>query len=439
MKEHALQRLGNRAAAALILALALLAPAAAPGQPANYARPFEPPTRPALIPLPPGTVEPQGWLRDWCLAARNGYTGHMDEYDDEFKRAWAANHKMTGEGLFWYKGGWPYEGGGYWFDGLGRLGYALHDEALIQQAQRRLYAVADHMNTNGLLFLWWLDRNNPGDRKAVTAALDGWPLWACGLLGRSMTGFYAGSRDKHILEALEKAYGADPDCLRWITGNMSNPWPAFDTYSWTGNKGIADALDAMFKKEGGALLPSLSRYRKAPDLKPGTTVNNEHVVGFIEATTPWAVGYLWTGDKSYLEAAVGWHDLRGPHRDAASWRAGFGRMVRTHRSLPGQRDLRRGGVCLEPGLPALRHRGGADGRPAGAGLLQCGAGHGRARFQNACLFPEPEPVDNRVSGFSARAESRRRIVPAQAQPAVLHGRAQPGGAVLRDAHVDGHL
>jgi hypothetical protein len=275
----------------------------------NYARPFEPPTRRAFLPLPPGAVEPAGWLRDWCLAARDGFTGHMDEYDDEFKRAWAPNHKMTGEGLFWYKGAWPYEGGGYWFDGLARLGYALHDEALIQQAKRRLDAVADHMNTNGLLFLWWLDRNNPGDRKAVTAALEGWPLWACGLLGRAMTGFYAGSGDPHILEALEKAYAGDPDCLRWITGNMSNPWPAFDTYSWTGNPAIANALDAMFKKEGAALLPSLNRYRKAPDLKPGTTVDNAHVVEFIESTTPWAVGYLWTGDARYLQATIGWHDL----------------------------------------------------------------------------------------------------------------------------------
>ena len=123
---------------------------------------LEPPPTLRLPPLPPGAVEPAGWLRDWCLAARDGFTGHMDEYDDEFKRAWAPDHQMTGEGLLWYKGAWPYEGGGYWFDGLARLGFALHDEALIQQAKRRLYAVADHMNTNGLLFLWWLDRNNPG-------------------------------------------------------------------------------------------------------------------------------------------------------------------------------------------------------------------------------------------------------------------------------------
>ncbi len=275
----------------------------------NYARPFEPPTRPAFIALPPGAVEPEGWLRDWCLAAKDGYTGHMDEVDDEFKRAWASDHKMTGERLFWDKGAWPYEGGGYWFDGLARLGYALHDDALIQQAKRRFDAVADHMNANGLLFLWWLDKNNAGDRKAVIDALDAWPLWACGLLGRAMAGYYAASGDKQILKALETAYSGDPDCLRWIPGNVANLWPAYDTYRWTGNKGISKALDEMFKEEGAGLLPNVNRYRKAPDLKPGTTVTNAHVVEFVENTTPWALGYLWTGNIKYLQAAVGWHEL----------------------------------------------------------------------------------------------------------------------------------
>jgi hypothetical protein len=124
-----------------------------------------------------------------------------------------------------------------------------------------------------------------------------------------MTGYYAASQDKHILQALEKAYGTDPDCLRSITGNVSNPWPAFDAYTWTGNRGIAAALDAMFKEGNTALVPSVRRYCKAPCLKPGTKVDNAHVVEFIEGTTPWAVGYLWTGKAEYLEAAVGWHDL----------------------------------------------------------------------------------------------------------------------------------
>lgn len=32
----------------------------------NYGRLCEPLTRPAFIPLPPGEIEPRGWLRDWC-------------------------------------------------------------------------------------------------------------------------------------------------------------------------------------------------------------------------------------------------------------------------------------------------------------------------------------------------------------------------------------
>jgi hypothetical protein len=40
-------------------------------EPDNYARSFEPPTRPAFIPLPPGDVEPQGWLRDRAERAFN--------------------------------------------------------------------------------------------------------------------------------------------------------------------------------------------------------------------------------------------------------------------------------------------------------------------------------------------------------------------------------
>jgi len=276
---------------------------------ANYARPYEPPTRPAFLTLPPGAVEPAGWLRDWCLAARDGYTGHMDDYADDFKNAWAADYKMTGERLIWYKGGGPYEGGGYWFDGLGRLALALHDDDLMQLAKRRLAVVADHTNAEGLLFLWWLNKNNPDDRKAVAASLEGWPLWACGLLGRAMTGYYAGTGDPAILKSLETVYSSDPDCLRSITGNLSNLWPAFDTYCWTGNQAVGVALDAMFDAKRSSLKPALNRYRTAPDLKPGTTFENQHVVEFLECTTPWAVGYLWTGDASYLQAALGWHEV----------------------------------------------------------------------------------------------------------------------------------
>jgi hypothetical protein len=275
----------------------------------NYGRPFEPSTHPALIPLPPGAVEPGGWLRDWCLKARNGYTGHMDEVHRAFKKAWAVDHKMTGNRLNWSLGAWPYEGGGYWFDGLVRLGYVLHDDALLQQAKKRFDVVVSHMNPNGILFLWWLNKNNPADVKAITCD-GGWPIWASGLLGRALAAYYAGSGDKQVLQTLEAGYSEDRNWVR-LGGGMSSVWPAFQTYTWTGNKEIGERLTTLFSKDGsGKNAPqgSWNRYRHMPNTEPGAEAN-EHGVVFLEGTTPWALGYLWTGNRQFLDATIAWHDL----------------------------------------------------------------------------------------------------------------------------------
>ena len=227
----------------------------------NYARPFEPPTHPALITLPPGAVEPAGWLRDWCLAARDGYTGHMDDYAEDFKHAWAADYKMTGDRLLWYNGAWAYEGGGYWFDGLGRLAYALHDDALVQLAKRRFYAVADH-TTPQRPALPLVARQEQARRPQSRR---GRPRWLAALGVRTLgdapwSVTTRAPTTPQILKALETVYSSDPDCLRGITGNISNVWPAFDTYAWTGNKAVADALNAMFDKDRSRLKPTLNRY-----------------------------------------------------------------------------------------------------------------------------------------------------------------------------------
>ena len=92
---------------------------------------------------------------------------------------------------------------------------------------------------------------------------------------------------------------------------MSNVWPAFETYTWTGNRQIAAALTTLFSPDGGDKRPradSWSRYRRLPDVRPGAE-SNDHGVHFLESTTPWALGYLWTGDRTFLDAALAWHDL----------------------------------------------------------------------------------------------------------------------------------
>jgi hypothetical protein len=291
-----------------MLAAAVVQAAEPKAATANYGRPFETPTRPALIMLPPGAVEPAGWLRDWCLAARDGYTGHMDDVHVEFKRAWAADHQMTGDRLNWPNGAWPYEGGGYWFDGLVRLGYVLHDDALVAQAKNRFNVVIHHIHPNSILFLWWLNKNRPEDTKAVTCD-SGWPIWASGLLGRGMSAYYAASGDPRALRTLETAYSGSRDWVR-LGGGMSNVWPSLQAYTWTGNKEIAKSLDMVFSKEAGKEPPlgTVNRYSRMPNPKPGAETN-DHVVVFLEGTTPWSLGYLWTGKREFLDATLAWHDL----------------------------------------------------------------------------------------------------------------------------------
>ncbi|WP_165228680.1 beta-L-arabinofuranosidase domain-containing protein [Aquisphaera insulae] len=274
-----------------------------------YARPVETARSPALLPLPPGAIEPAGWLRDWCLSARDGCTGHMDDVAPEFRHAWAADFQQRGTGLNWPNGAWPYEGGGYWFDGLTRLGLALHDESLLAQARTRFRPVLDRMNDRGFLFLWWLDRKSDSDRAALKAGGDGWSIWASGLMGRALSGYYAGTKDPHALEAMVKAYGPDPEGLRWINSNLSNVAPAFDAYTWSGDPGIRRALDNLFHTPPSGFSPNIARFHAPPDMTPGSVLDNCHVVEFLEGTTPWALGTLWTGDESYLKATLAWHDL----------------------------------------------------------------------------------------------------------------------------------
>ena len=75
----------------------------------------------------------------------------------------------------------------------------------------------------------------------------------------------------------------------------------------------------------------------------------------------------------------------------------------------------------------------------GAGLFQRGTGVRVARFQVACLFPEPQPVCQRLARFPPRSPGFGRQLPAQTFAPLLHCGAQPDRALVRHAHVDGHL
>jgi hypothetical protein len=146
----------------IVLSLVVVRPSPAAEVPsANYGRAGELAIAPALIPLPPGAVEPAGWLRDWALAARNGLTGHLDDYCPTFRDGWKGFRVEAPDFSLADGTGAPLEQSSYWLDGLVRLGYALHDDALIQKAKARLDLVVNGVNRGGTSFSWsmtWLYR-----------------------------------------------------------------------------------------------------------------------------------------------------------------------------------------------------------------------------------------------------------------------------------------
>ena len=124
--------------------------------------------------------------------------------------------------------------------------------ACCDRRKARFDVVVNHINENGIMFMWWLDKNNPADVEAAGkqagGEAQGWPIWANGLLGRALTGYYAGSQDKRALRTLETAYSGS---RIWAKQGFAptNFWPAFETYTWTGKQGNREDHHGFLRRQ----------------------------------------------------------------------------------------------------------------------------------------------------------------------------------------------
>ena len=77
---------------------------------------------PAMERLPPGSVRPEGWLREQMELQRKGLTGHAEKlYVDIGESDWLTGGKRGGQ--------FAWERGPYYAKGLVALAFALDDEA----------------------------------------------------------------------------------------------------------------------------------------------------------------------------------------------------------------------------------------------------------------------------------------------------------------------
>lgn len=161
------------------------------------------PVTPAFLPLPPGAVLPQSWLRDWALSMRNGMTGHLDEYNPVFELGWLGKDigaRERGEG-------WPLEQVGYWIDGAVRLGHVLHDNTLLDKVVPRLERIADAKSGNDS-YLWWREKFSWDGSDGP--AVKGFNLWSCGVIGRALIAQYQATKDRKWLSCIERFFETMP-------------------------------------------------------------------------------------------------------------------------------------------------------------------------------------------------------------------------------------
>lgn len=257
-----------------------------------------PKVKPLFIPLPPGAVQPAGWLGDWARDSAAGITGHLDERADVFKHGYKGIH-FEAQGVKAGGTGWPLEQCAYWLDGLVRLAYILDDPALIAKARARLDLVVDGVNGGGESLVYWQPR---------TILSDSFNSWAHSHMGRALVAYYQATGERRILDALVKAYRDFPlpefSAKFSPVNGMVNLDPMLDTYLMSGDSAVlANALAAV-RRPG---------FQQVVEQWNGGRLVHGHTVIFYENVRVPALAYPWTGERSQLDATVAalrWADER---------------------------------------------------------------------------------------------------------------------------------
>lgn len=290
---------------------------------ANYAGVAEPQVKPAFLPLPPGAVEPQGWLRDWANAARDGITGHLDEKHPTFRDGWKGipvdAPNVPGAAPPADGTGWPLEQCAYWLDGLLRLGYILHDDALIKKATDRLTLVVDGVNKGGTSLIYWKEGKPEGVFNS----------WAHSHMGRALVAWYMATGDKRILDALVKAYADYPTPMGHlefqgdITG-LCNLDALLETYRFSGDPRLLETAKAAM---------SAVEVQKTLGEWCSGQFNTGHAVCAYEQIRLPILLYPWTGEQKHRQASYNaFENFRNEHMlpygvtSGEEWLSGVGAL-----------------------------------------------------------------------------------------------------------------
>jgi DUF1680 family protein len=143
---------------------------------------------PAFQPLPLGSIQPTGWLRNQVRIQAKGLSGHLDEiWPDVKNSAW-----IGGNGDGW-------ERGPYWLDGVVPLAFLLDDPGLKAKVQHWVDFILTHPQPDG-----WL---GPVRGKNVGQLKPTYDVWPVAIVLKALTQYQEATQDARVIPAVTQ-------CLR---------------------------------------------------------------------------------------------------------------------------------------------------------------------------------------------------------------------------------
>jgi hypothetical protein len=238
----------------------------------------------AMVPLPVGSITPQGWVLRYLELQRDGLTGKLGTLS-----AW-----LDKKGNAWYSGngqgdhGW--EEVPYWLKGYGDLGYILKDAAIIAETKDWLEKVFASQQADG----WFgpkLGADGSPDIKGGTP-----DLWPNMIMLFCMQSYYDYSHDPRVLGFMK----------RYFQWELTVPEAQLLTTYWEHSRGGDNLYSIywLYNRTGEQWLLGLADriHKHTADWTQKDKLPNWHNVNIAQCFREPATYYMQTGDTAMLRA-----------------------------------------------------------------------------------------------------------------------------------------
>ena len=230
-----------------------------------------------FIKLPVGSIQPEGWLKEFLFRQRDGLTGHLGEISAWLQKEDNAWLSPDGQG----KNGW--EEAPYWLKGFGNLAYILKDEKMITETKIWIEAVLNSQRSDGYFGPWIEKRGKPD-------------LWGNMIMLWCLQSYYEYSNDQRVIPFMTKYF-------QW---QLALPDDLFLKDYWENSRGGDNLFSIywLYNITGDKFLLELAEktHRNTANWRQDTRLPNWHNVNIAQSFREPATWWIQSKDSADLQA-----------------------------------------------------------------------------------------------------------------------------------------